>query len=249
LVNHNLALGLLGEGAGGEAVSIVVLQAADRPFGLVVDRINDTQEIVVKPLWRHLKSLACFAGATVMGDGRVALILDVFGLAQRAGAVADHPGWAAAEPQPAGAPPAERPGVLLVEGRDRGRLAIPLGKVARLEEFPRARVERVAGRRVVQYRGQILPLVDVDGALGPAPRQAGAPGDDGPEGRGAVQVVVCAGAERPVGLVVGRILDIVEQDGEVEGPAVRPGVDRTAVIGGHVTEVLDVEALVRAAGE
>src|SRR5262249_51177375 len=63
-----------------DAVNIVVLQAADRQFGLIVDRINDTQEIVVKPLWKHLKGLACFAGATVMGDGKVALILDVFGL-------------------------------------------------------------------------------------------------------------------------------------------------------------------------
>ena len=79
-----------------KAVNIVVLQAADRQFGLVVDGINDTQEIVVKPLWKHLKSLACFAGATVMGDGRVALILDVFGLAQRAGAVSNLQGWTVA---------------------------------------------------------------------------------------------------------------------------------------------------------
>src|SRR5262249_15862146 len=80
-----------------DAVNIVVLQAADRQFGLVVDRINDTQEIVVKPLWRHLKSLACFAGATVMGDGKVALILDVFGLGQRAGAVSSAQGLDVAE--------------------------------------------------------------------------------------------------------------------------------------------------------
>jgi two-component system chemotaxis sensor kinase CheA len=247
LVNLNLALQVGGGGAGEEAVNIVVLQAADRQFGLVVDRINDTQEIVVKPLWKHLKSLACFAGATVMGDGRVALILDVFGLAQRAGAVSDHQGWAVAEAQTAGARPAERPSVLLVEGRDRGRLAIPLSKVARLEEFPRSRVERVGGRRVVQYRGEILPLVDVDRALGPAPHPGDSPGTDRTEDRGAVQVVVYAGAERPVGLVVARILDIVEQDGDVRGPAVRPGGDGTAVIGGHVTEMLNVEALVRSA--
>src|SRR5262249_41635779 len=143
-----------------DAVNIVVLQAADRQFGLVVDRINDTQEIVVKPLWRHLKSLACFAGATVMGDGRVALILDVFGLAQRASAISDHQDWAVAETPPVPVRSAERPSVLLVEGRDRGRMAIPLNKVARLEEFPCSRVERVADRRVVQYGGQILPLLD-----------------------------------------------------------------------------------------
>ena len=135
-----------------------MFQAADRQFGLVVDRINDTQEIVVKPLWKHLKSVACFAGATVMGDGRVALILDVFGLAQRAGAVSDLQDWSVAAARPAETKPAERPSVLLVEGRGRGRMAIPLDKVARLEEFPRWRVEQVADRRIVQYCGQILPL-------------------------------------------------------------------------------------------
>jgi two-component system chemotaxis sensor kinase CheA len=245
LVNLNQVLKIEANGAGeDDAVNIVVLQAADRQFGLVVERINDTQEIVVKPLWKHLKSLACFAGATVMGDGRVALILDVFGLAQRAGAVSALEGWAAAETQPAGgARPAERPSVLLVMGRDRGRLAVPLSKVARLEEFAPEEIERVANRRVVQYCGQILPLLDVDAALA----QSIEGGTNGSE-REAVQVVVYNQQERPVGLVVERILDIVEQDSDVQGPASRPGVERTAVIQGHVTEILDVEALVRSVG-
>jgi two-component system chemotaxis sensor kinase CheA len=230
-----------------DAVNIVVLQAADRQFGLVVNRINDTQEIVVKPLWKHLKGLACFAGATVMGDGKVALILDVFGLAQRAGAVSDLQTWAGAELQPAGARPAQRPSVLLVEGRNRGRMAIPLNKVSRLEEFPRARVERVADRRVVQYGSQILPLLDVDAALRAVPNPARPPGPELAEDKEAVLVVVYAQQERPVGLIVERILDIVEQDGEVRGPPSRPGVECTAVIQGHVTEMLDVETLIRTA--
>jgi two-component system chemotaxis sensor kinase CheA len=247
LVDLNQVLRVGADGAGAdEAANVVVLQAADRQFGLVVDRINDTQEIVVKPLWKHLKSLACFAGATVMGDGKVALILDVFGLAQRAGAVSDLQGWAVAEAQPAAPRPAERPGVLLVEGRDRGRLAIPLGEVARLEEFPQERIERVAGRRVVQYCGQILPLVDVDAVLGHDPHPAR---PEGPDDREAIQVVVCARPDRPVGLIVERILDIVEHDSDVEGPSSRPGVERTAVIQGHVTEMLSVSALVQSAAE
>jgi two-component system chemotaxis sensor kinase CheA len=174
-----------------------------------------------------------------MGDGRVALILDVFGLAQRAGAVADFQGWSAAEPQAPAERPPERPSVLLVEGRDRGRLAIPLSKVARLEEFPQGRVERVAGRRVVQYCGQILPLLDVDAALGSAPHAARE------EIGEAVQVVVYARPERPVGLIVDRIVDVVERDSDVCGPASRPGVECTTVIQGHVTELLDVEALLQ----
>jgi two-component system chemotaxis sensor kinase CheA len=246
LVNLNQVL-KTDSGGGGEAdaMNIVVLQAADRQFGLVVDRINDTQEIVVKPLWKHLKSLACFAGATVMGDGRVALILDVFGLAQRAGAVSEQHGWTVAESQPAGAPPADRRSVLLFEGRDGGRMAIPLDKVARLEEFLPARVERVAGRRVVQYCGQILPLVDVDAALRAGPDSARLAGADAPDDKEAVQVVVYAQEDRLVGLIVDRILDIVERDTDVQGLSSRPGVACTAVIQGHVTEMLDVDALIR----
>jgi two-component system chemotaxis sensor kinase CheA len=249
LVNLDHVLEIEAEQTGEDAVNIVVLQAADRQFGLVVDGINDTQEIVVKPLWKHLKSLACFAGATVMGDGKVALILDVFGLARRAGAVADLHDWAAAEAQPdgpGGRPgPAERPSVLLVEGRDRGRMAIPLDQVARLEEFAPACVERVADRRVVQYCGQVLPLLDLDAALRPAHRPPPHPGTEDPGEGEAIQVVVFARPERPVGLIVARILDIVERDGEVQGPSSRPGVECVTVIQGQVTELLDVETLLR----
>src|SRR5262249_4515945 len=126
LVHLNQVLKVDAEQAGDEVVNIVVLQAADRQIGLVVDRINDTQEIVVKPLWRHLKSLACFAGATVMGDGRVALILDVFGLAQRVGAASASKDWAEADVHRDETRATDRPSVLIVEGTDRGRMAIPL---------------------------------------------------------------------------------------------------------------------------
>ncbi|MGH7223487.1 MAG: chemotaxis protein CheW, partial [Gemmataceae bacterium] len=247
LVNLNQVLQVEAESGGEEeAVNLVVLQAADRQFGLVVDGINDTQEIVVKPLWKHLKSLACFAGATVMGDGRVALILDVFGLAQRSGAVADLQALAVAETQAAETRPIERPSVLLVEGRDRGRMAIPLAKVARLEEFPRTHVEQVGGRRVVQYCGQILPLLDVEDVLTSAAGAANRNGAEHHDDREAFPVVVYSRSERPIGLIVRRILDIVEPDSDVQGPPSRPGVACTTVIQGLVTEMLDVEALIGA---
>jgi two-component system chemotaxis sensor kinase CheA len=244
LVNLNQALRVERDrAASDDAVNIVVLQAAEQPFGLVVDGIQDTQEVVVKPLWKHLKSLACFAGATVMGDGRVALILDIFGLAQQAGAVSNLQGWAAAEPQPAAAAPVERHSVLLVESRDRGRMAIPLSKVARLEEFAPARIERLAGRRVVQYGGSILPLVEVEALLGRTP--GAVPKSDAE----ALQVVVYDRPQQPVGLIVEHILDIVEQESAVRGPAMRRGVECTAVIQGQVTELLDIDALMQALPE
>ena len=72
-----------------QSVNVVVLRADDRAFGLIVDEINDTEEIVVKPLSKQLKSVNIFDGATIMGDGKVALILDVLGLAQRANVLCD----------------------------------------------------------------------------------------------------------------------------------------------------------------
>ena len=231
-----------------DVANIVVLQAADRQFGLVVDGITDTQEIVVKPLWKQLKRLACFAGATVMGDGKVVLILDVFGLAQRAGAISDRQDWPAGESRPAALPVADRPSVLLAEASDGGRIAIPLSQVVRLEEFPGSRVERAGGRLVVQYDGQILPLLDLDDLLRAAADGTRLP-SRGRSNDEAIQVVVYRGAERCVGLIVARILDIVQWDSDVEGPRPGPGVERTGVLQGRVTEVLDVDTLIVSALE
>jgi two-component system, chemotaxis family, sensor kinase CheA len=221
-----------------EALNLVVLQAADRRLGLVVDAISDTQEIVVKPLWKRLKGLCCFAGATIMGDGKVALILDVFGLARRANVLQEV---REAEEKPT-APPADRHTVLLVEGPNRGRMAIPLDCVARLEEFPASQVERVGDDFVVQYRGGILPLVDLEKAGG-----AGG-GERLTRGRERIPVVVYARGGESVGLVVERIVDIVEEPLAVKGRPTRDGVSCTAVIAGQVAEVLDVDRLIAAGG-
>jgi two-component system chemotaxis sensor kinase CheA len=241
---------------------IVVLQADERSFGLVVDEIRDTEEIVVKPLQKQLKGVAAFSGATIMGDGRVALILDVLGLAQRAGVVSGDRGRAVAEKPTAAAAAEDRATVLLCAARSGGRLAIPLAQVSRLEEFPRRAVERVGRQEVIQYRGEILPLIDVSKALaGPrspardrsAPRRpprhpAEPPPNGAVEANGErIQVVVHTGSERQVGLVVGRILDIVEGAITSKSRASRPGVLYTAVIQDRVTEFLDVDQLIQAA--
>jgi two-component system chemotaxis sensor kinase CheA len=228
-----------------DGINIVVLQAADRQFGLVVDGINDTQEIVVKPLWKHLKTLSCYAGATVMGDGRVALILDIVGLAQRAGAVSDVDRRAAGDTAQLAAPAEPRARVVLAELRDRARIAIPMHQVARLEEFPPSRVERVADRPVVQYAGQLLPLIDLDALR----HNTSVPWtlDKGAlEHEDGVHVVVYAGQAGPAGLVVRRILDVVEHDGEVQSLTLGQSTANTAVIHGHVTEVIDLDALIGA---
>jgi two-component system chemotaxis sensor kinase CheA len=229
-------------------VSVVVLQADDRPFGLVVDDIHDTEEIVVKPLQKLLKGVAAFAGATIMGDGTVALILDVLGLAQLSGVVSGVRERARAEKpaEKADAAAAARQTVLLFAAPGGGRMAVPLAVVARLEEFPRSAVERVGGAEVVQYRGEILPLIRVSRVL----RREGSPRTGKRRAAAAddkIPVVVYSAGGRRAGLVVGRILDIVEEAVVTTAPAGRPGVRFTAVVQDRVTEFLDVEGIIRAA--
>ncbi|HEX3152756.1 MAG TPA: chemotaxis protein CheA [Gemmataceae bacterium] len=236
-----------------EEVLIVVLQADDRQFGLIVDDIHDTEEIVVKPLQKQLKGIAPFSGATIMGDGKVALILDVLGLAQRSGVVTGARERALSDkPTPAAGPVGDRETVLLCATRGGERIAIRLTSVARLEEFPRSAVERVGGRQVIQYRDEILPLVQVSRALHNSSdaRKRRRRRKARPERRtanGPIQVVVLAGTERPVGLVVRRILDIVETTIVTRARSTRPGVLFTAVVQDRVTEFLDVERIVRSA--
>ena len=223
-------------------ISIVVLQADDRQFGLVVDVIHDTEEIVVKPLQKQLKGVNVFAGATIMGDGRVALILDVLGIAQRANVVTGARVRALTEQstQANDASSNAKQSLLLFSTRDGGRMAIPLSIVARLEEFPFGSLERTGDQYVVQYRGEILPLLDVARQLSrDSERNAASPlsGDT-------VQVVVYAGSERQVGLIVGSILDIVEEEIVATTRSSRAGVLHSAVVQGRVAEFLDVEGLV-----
>lgn len=250
-LDQELELKLKTETHATDDVTVVVLQAEDRTFGLVVDEIHDTEEIVVKPLQKQIKDIAAYAGATIMGDGRVALILDVLGLAQRAGVIAGVRERSLVEkPATASGEIKDHQPILLVSSSAGGRMAIPLTAVARLEEFPRTTVERVGRQDVVQYRGQILPLIHVERALRNRPAgtdrversRSEAPAVSADEN---VQVVVCRCEGRQVGLVVGRILDITEESSADRGPAARPSVRYTAVVQGRVTEFLDVDSLVR----
>lgn len=222
------------------ALNIVVLQAEKCRFGLVVDQINDTQEIVVKPLAEALKSIPVFAGATIMGDGRVALILDTQGIGHRARVMGDSPDKAAIsnvidEADTAG----QSETLLLVRTSTDGNLAIPLNRVARLEQFEVGKTEMAGDIQVVQYRGQILPLVELSSFL--LERRAGYGEETESD---VIQVVVFGEEGKQVGLVVKEILDVVDEVLEVRGKASREGVLSTATIHGQVTELFDVSAFV-----
>jgi two-component system chemotaxis sensor kinase CheA len=231
------------------AINIVVVQADERRFGLVVDQINDTEEIVVKPLRKQLMTVKTFAGSSIMGDGKVALILDVLGLAQRASVIAETRDRALTEKATDLAASAqEKQTFLLFAGPGDSRMAIPLSTLARLEEFPVAQVEMSGSQWVTQYRGQILPLVRLNVALEERRNklralQAPPTPDSGP-----IQVLVLNHDGRSFGLVVERILDIVEDRADVRSAATRAAVLYSVVIGDRVTEMLDITAILRRAG-
>ena len=222
----------------GADVNIVVLQADKRQFGLVVDGIRDSKDIVVKPLGKHLKSLRVFSGATILGDGRVALILDVDGIAHRFRVVTEArknvpPESVAQNQQAAG----ERERLLICHcGRNKeSRVGIPLSMVDRLEEFPLSSIERSKGREVVQYRGEVMPLIRLSRALGEVDEDAS---------QQSIQVVVYREHGRSVGLVVARIAEIVEQPLKIEPPVSGRCLVGSAVVQGHVTDVVNVRAVI-----
>ncbi len=215
---------------------IAVVQSDETRFGLLVDHVLDTEEIVVKALSPRLKSIGVYAGATVLGDGRVALILDVQGLARRALAAAASDGLRQRSAVATG-PAVEVDQVLVAAIGGGRRVAMPLRSVTRLETVPRESVELVGGREVVQYRGSILPLVRLDRLLGVGRT----------EGDGPLQVVVHTSADRSVGLVVESIVDILDDAVGQHSDVADAGLLGSAVLAEHVTEVLDVRAAILAA--
>jgi len=228
-----------------EAVSMVVLQAEDRQFGLVVDGINDTQEIVVKPLGKQLKGISVYAGATIMGDGRVALILDVLGIGQRSGVLAESREETRAAGEQKAQSGIEQQRLLLFRAGSFERLAVPLSLVARLEEFPRSAIEHAGGGLVVQYRERILPLVSLRDVLG-----SGSPGRIGESADihlDPIQVVVFNDGDHSVGMVVDQILDVAEEAVTVRQKSSRTGLLGSAVVGKRVTDFVDLNHVIRAA--
>jgi len=211
-----------------EALTIAVLSADGQQFGLVVDGVVATEEIVVKPLGRMLRSVPVFSGATIMGDGRVALILDVAGIARITAVVTNsNADGATTRSESAAEVDAERVPLLIVATGGDSRVAIPLADVARLEEIPVDTVEHTRGRDVVQYRGDILPLVRVSELVGSYGE--GEIGDN-------ITVVVHAWRGRQIGIIVDRIVDIVD----TKVPKERDQVTTTLVVADRVTELLDV---------
>ncbi len=225
-----------------DSINIVVLKADGRQFGLVVDRVNDTEEIVVKPLSSQLKGVAAYSGATIMGDGRVALILDVLGIANLAGITQKSRANQDAEVQRSKATDSGAQSLLILGTRDQRRVALPISQVARLETIFVDDIEYANCQEVVQYRGQILPLIRLASALGL--NESGL--DEYPTCEdGTLKVVVYDHQGQCYGLVVNRIVDILTCNSAITPMTQRPGFKGSAVIQEHVTDLVDLPALMQ----
>jgi len=245
LVFLNHELGIRKDGEDRPGANIVVLQGDDRQFGLVVDAIEDSQEIVVKPLGRLLSAVP-FAGATILGNGQIALILDVFRLGLAAGVVSEaRAHTVAAQVSAAVKTRKSRTRLVCIHGTDDERLAIEFDAVDRLENIPRSSIERVGNQQVIQYGDEILQLVELQRTL--PERRKEARSSPGRADGATVPVVVCTVDGQRIGLIVHMIADIVEEELKARRPGSRDGIRGCAVIQDRVTEILDLEAVVRLA--
>jgi two-component system, chemotaxis family, sensor kinase CheA len=238
MLGQTLGLEAGGAGRAERELAIVVLDAEGRQFGLVVDDVTDTEEIVVKPLGKHLKGLSTYTGATILGDGRVALILDVMGLAQHAHVVSDvrDGASAVAAAESADRRAADAQTLLLFRVGADQQMGVQLSLVARLEEVPRTTIERAGGRSVIQYRGEIMPLIPLREVFGR---------EDDTEPPDMLQVVVYSAPGGSVGLVVDEVVDIVEETVAISEVTQHAGVFGSAVVRNRVTDLVDLELLVR----
>jgi two-component system chemotaxis sensor kinase CheA len=205
---------------------IVVTQVGERQFGILVDQVFHTEEIVVKPMSAKLRQIPLFSGNTILGDGAVVLIVDPNGVARLVGAVAQQD---EAPPAAAGvaASAAERTTMLVFGTGEQGLKAVPLSLVTRLEEVEAEQFESGGGRILLNYRGRLMPVVPVDGV---EIRRSGMQ-----------PLVIFSEGEFSMALAVDAIVDIVDEALDIETLATaEQGVVGSAIIRGRATEIIDL---------
>jgi two-component system chemotaxis sensor kinase CheA len=235
LVSLNELLGLERISAEDGGAYIVVAQVGAGLLGIIVDRVFDTEEIVVKPVAPILRHVTMFSGNTILGDGSVIMILDPNGIARATGvgAVGESKGTTTSRTE--GSHSGERTAMLLFRAGGQQKMAVPLGLVARLEDIEREKIEISCGAPVMQYRGKLMPLVPMSETMNTnTPRQP---------------LLVFADGERAMGLMVEEIIDVVEDRLQIELSAGRPGLLGTAVIAGQATDILDTGYWLMQAGQ
>jgi two-component system, chemotaxis family, sensor kinase CheA len=209
----------------GTAAHVVVAQVGQHMMGIIVDRVFDTEEIVVKPVAPILRHVTMFSGNTILGDGSVIMILDPNGIARASGVGAGSETKPMRSSLIEAQSSADKTAMLLFKAGENKRMAVPLGLVARLEDIPRGKIELSCGSPVTQYRGKLMPLISIDGGVD--------------QEKPTQPLLVFAEGDRIMGLMVDQIIDVVEDSLNIELAGARPGLLGSAVIGGEATDVLD----------
>ena len=209
---------------------IVVCQVGSSEFGVIVDKVFHTEEIVVKPVSPPIKNISVYSGTTILGDGSVIMILDTTGIIKSIGADilsnadSDH---AAAKKSIKG--DGQRASFLIFSCGDKSPKSVPLELVSRLEEIDFSKVEWSGGSQVVQYRDDLMRLVSLDSSTIPQ--------------SGTHPVIVFSDENKVMGLVVKEILDIVENDMNIKMSSGSQGLLGGMVINGKTTDLIDVSFL------
>jgi two-component system, chemotaxis family, sensor kinase CheA len=207
---------------------VVVMQVGSRTFGIIVDQVFHTEEIVVKPMSQLLRGIEKYSGKTILGDGSVIIILDPNGIASSIGGIAENAGAQEETNDNIGAEGSGKKMSLLVFRACGNEIkAVPLSLVTRLEEIDAGKIEFSNGKHMVQYRGGLMPLLPV--------REGHTVKTDGSQ-----PLLVFIEKERSLGIMVDEIVDIVEDVLEIEIAGKVPGVLGSAIIAGKATEILDV---------
>jgi two-component system, chemotaxis family, sensor kinase CheA len=210
-----------------EETFVIVSQVGQSVFGIIVDRVYDTEEIVVKPTSPVLRNLSVFSGNTILGDGSVIMILDPNGIAGEVGEVVATDHMEAAEAHHRISSDQDRETLLLFKGGDDVPKAVPLALVARLEEIEGENIEFTNGKPITQYRGKLMPLIPVADNIEVKTESGRQP------------VLVFTDGDRSMGLVVSEIIDIIEERLSIELGSEKKGIFGSAIISGSATDIID----------
>lgn len=225
--------------AASSALNIVVVSNGSMKYGLIVDKLQDSEEIVIKPLGKHLQTCKGYAGATIMGDGRIALILDVANLAIMADLTSidgsDRASEVAQAAEELVKAQKDKQALLTFRSSEEEQFAVPLNQVERIEKIKRSDIEELGGKRVMQYRGGSLSLIAVDDVAMVMPI---ADHDD-------LLVIVFKLANQLVGLLAIGPIDAIEISVSIDDVTLKqPGVMGSTIIDGQTTMLIDIFEIV-----
>jgi two-component system chemotaxis sensor kinase CheA len=208
---------------------IVVAQVGTYAFGIIVDKVFDTEEIVVKPVAKILRDIELFSGNTILGDGTVIMILDPNGIANATGEIEAADNDADAKHAVQMETGNDKIPLLLFRVGDATPKAVPLSLVARLETVKYSSVEHSGNKAMIQYRNQLMPLITFDGS--PVIQ---------PDDKTDAPILVFTDKDRSMGLIVDEIIDITEEHIDVQISGESKNLYGSAIIQGKATDVVDV---------